>query len=76
MIDKEGKYFAAVMVLNSIVITIIATFLVIHALWFALADAQSANEYLTKRVQELSRTCGREVTHARQCADCCGFRKW
>jgi hypothetical protein len=66
MLNKEGKYFAAVTGLTLIVITVIATFLVIHALWFALADAQSANEYLTKRVQELSRTCGKGVTHARQ----------
>jgi hypothetical protein len=55
---KEGKYLAAVMGLTLLVITVIATFLLIHALWFALADAQSANEYLTKRVQELLLTCG------------------
>lgn len=59
MLNKEGKYFAAVMGLTSVVISIIAVFFIIHALWFALADAKNANEYLTKRVQELSRTCGR-----------------
>jgi hypothetical protein len=66
MLDKEGKYCAVSMGLTLIGIIIIAVFFTIHALWFALVETQISNEYLIKRVQELSRTCGKGVTHARQ----------
>jgi hypothetical protein len=55
---EECKYFAVSMGLTSIGIIIIAIFLSIHALWFALVNANMENEKLTKQIQELSHTCG------------------
>jgi hypothetical protein len=58
MTIKECNYFGAAFTLTSIIITVIAIFLLIHALWFALVAANIENEELTKQVQELSHTCG------------------